>query len=231
MQVPKTFDIDDTLTRAVWRFNFRPDLYMHDSWLTAMPEGEVLQRLLSQRTTESRLAQYMLTRLGVAESVFFDFRSPLSQLALWGGDDIRQLVEYIGATLYRDLVRLVITREDITRLRHTVGEDLYAFMQQRAPVLTHKVGNPPVFPGAMPLKSRMALAGLLCLRAAFQQFPDAFWLRLMFKLEREWYVQWKSHARFGKRWDTITGECAVLVQKVAIEIKIGIGRDGKILFN
>jgi hypothetical protein len=81
MQVPNTFDIDDTLTRAVWRFNFRPDLYVHDSWLKAMPEGEVLQRLLSRRTTESGLAQYMLSRLGVAESVFFDFRSPLSQLA------------------------------------------------------------------------------------------------------------------------------------------------------
>lgn len=231
MQLPKNIDIDDALIQAVWKFNFRPDLYVHESWLKAMPEGEVLQRLVGVHSTNSRVPHYMLTRLGVAESVFFDFRSPLSQIALWGGEDIKQLVEYLGAVLYADLARLVITREDITRLRHIVGEDLYAFMQQRAPVLTHKVGKPPAFPGKMGLRNRMALAGLLCLRAAFNRFPDAFWKRLMFKLERDWYVQWKRHARFGGAWDRASGECAVLVQKVAIEIKIGVGRDGKILFN
>lgn len=223
--------MDNDLTKAVWRFNFRPDLYVHGTWLEAMPEGEVLQHLLGASAVNGKVAQYLLERLGIADSVFFDFRSPFSQLALWEGEDLRRLVEYIGATLYCDLVRLVITREDITRLRYTVGEDLYAFMQQRAPLLEHKLGSPPLFPGAMPLKNRMTLAGLLCLRAAFQQFPEVFWRRLMFKLERDWYVQWKGHARFGKRWDAMSGECAVLAQKVAIEIKIGIGRDGKILFN
>ncbi len=231
MQVPKNIDIDDALTRAVWKFNFRPDLYVHESWVKSMPEGTVLQRLLSNRRSESGLARYLSNRLGVAESVFFDFRSPLSQIALWSGEDIRQLVEYLGATLYRDLVRLVITRDDITRLRHNVGEDLYAFMQQRAPLLTHNIGKLPAFPSTMSLKNRMELAGLLCLRAAFNRFPDAFWKRLMFKLDREWYVLWKRYARIGSRWNDNSGECAVLVQKVAIEVKIGVGHDGKILFS
>lgn len=232
MQIPKQIDIDDALTKAIWRFNFRPDLYAHKSWLQAMPEGDVLQRLVDAPLSGNRTAEYILSRLGVAENVFFDFRSPLAQIALWSGEDIQKLVEYLGATLYCDLARLVISREDITRLRHTIGEDLYAFMQQRAHALmSENLGKPPMFPGELSLKTRMILAGLLCLRAAFSRFPDAFWKRLMFKLDRSWYVQWKQYARYGAAWERTSGECAVLVQKLAIEIKIGVGRDGKILFN
>lgn len=231
MQEAQRIDIDEPLTQAIWQFNFRPDLYVHESWLKSMPEGVIVQRLLAAPSSENRLAHYLLERLGVAESVFFDFRSPLTQIALWSGQDIKKLIEYIGATLYSDLVRLVITRDDIMRLRHSVGEDLYAFMQQRAPTIHHKFGKLPVFPGKLSLQRRMILAGLLCLRASFSRFPEAFWRRLMFKLDRSLYVQWKRYARFGSLWDKEPSECAVLVQRVAVDLKMGVGRDGKILFN
>lgn len=231
MQLPRNIDAEDELTQAIWKFNFRPDLYVHDSWLQAMPEGQLIRELASMRHDESRLAQHMLTRLGIAESVYFDFRSPLSQVALWSGQDIQHLVEHIGAVLYRDLARKVISRDDILRVRHAVGEDIYAFMQQRAQVLTHKVKKLPALPDKMVLRKRMVLLGLLCLHAAFNRFSEAFWLRVMFKLERDWYVQWKRHARLGQSLESQAGECAVLVQKVAIEIKMSIGHDGKILFN
>jgi hypothetical protein len=231
MQLPKNLDIEDALTRAVWKFNFRPDSYVHASWLKSMPEGDVVARLRARGVGENRLSQYMLTRLGIADSVFFDFRSPLAQIGLWGGEDITRLIEYLGAVLYRNLARRVIARDDIIRLRHAIGEDLYAFMQQRAPALTHNITRLPAFPEKMGLKKRMILAGILCLRAAFSRFPDAFWKRLMFKLERDWYGLWKQYATLGKELESVSGECAVLVTKVVIEIKMGMGRDGKILFN
>lgn len=231
MQLPRNIDAENELTQAVWKFNFRPDLYVHDSWLQAMPEGQIVRGLADMTGGKGRLAQHMLVRLGIAESVYFDFRSPLSQVALWSGQDIQYLVEHIGAVLYRDLARKVIARDDILRVRHAVGEDLYAFMQQRAQILTHKVKGLPVLPGKMILRKRMVLLGLLCLRAAFNRFSEAFWLRVMFKLERDWYVQWKRYAKLGKSLEGQAGECAVLVQKVAIEIKMSVGHDGKILFN
>jgi hypothetical protein len=72
---------------------------------------------------------------------------------------------------------------------------------------------------------------MLCLRAAFAEYPPAFWKRLVYKLEREFFVLWKRFAKSGQEMDTQAAECAVLVQKVAIEIKMGVSRDGKILFN
>lgn len=231
MQLPRDIDVENEITRAVWTFNFRPDLYVHDSWLQAMPEGRVVRNLINRENGKSRLAQHMLARLGIAESVYFDFRSPLSQVALWGGNELEKLVELIGAVLYRELVRKVIARDDIIRVRHALGEDLYAFMQQRAQTMTHKVRGVPAFPGSMTLRRRIQLAGLLCLHAAFNRFPEAFWMRVMFKLERDWYVQWKHHAKLGRVFETQAGECVVLMQKVAIEIKMRVGHDGKILFN
>lgn len=231
MRLPHSIDIDDDLTQAVWKFNFRPDLYTHSTWLQAMPEGKVVLGLVGMGRGQGRLAQHMLARLGIAESVYFDFRSPLSQIALWQGQDIEKLVEHIGAVLYRELARKVIARDDILRVRHALGEDLYAFMQQRAQTLTHKLKGLPTLPGDMVLRKRLILVGLLCLHAAFNRYPESFWMRVMFKLKRDWYVQWKRYAQLGKSLESQGGECAVLVQKVAIEIKMSVGHDGKILFN
>ncbi len=231
MQLPHSINMDDELTQAVWRFNFRPDTYLHSSWLSAMEEGAVLAAIGGTQRGAGRLAQHLLTRLGVAENVFFDFRSPLAQIALWNGEDIARLAEQIGATLYCSLVKRVIARDDIIRLRHELGEDLYAFMHQRAPALTHKLGKLPVLPRNLPLRQRIILTGLLCLHSAFSRFPAAFWKRLMFKLDRDWYIQWKRYAKQGVVLEAVSGECAVLAQKVAIEIKMSVGHDGKILFS
>lgn len=231
MNTSNHFNISEELTQAVWRFNFRPDSYLHPSWFNTMPEGGVLQGLFSQHYGESRLVRHMMERLGLQDSVFFDFSKPLSRLALWRGQELEQLVLYLGAVFHFKILRRVVTRDDITRIQGVLGDDLYRFLQQRAPVLTHNVTVEIGFPEHMGLKKRFALAGMLCLHAAFAGYPPAFWKRVIYKLNREWYVLWKRHAKRGRELDALASECAVLVQKVAIEIKMGVSRDGKILFN
>lgn len=231
MNTPNHFDISEELSQAVWRFNFRPDSYLHLSWLNTMPEGKLLQSLFSQPRGESRLVLHMMQRLGLQDSVFFDFSKPLSRLALWRGQELEQLILYLGAVFHYRILRRIVTREDITRIQGLLGDDLYRFLQQRAPVLTHNVTAEVNFPTHMGMKKRFVLAGMLCLRAAFAGYPSAFWKRVIYKLNREWYVLWKRHARRGRELDALASECAVLVQKVAIEIKMGVSRDGKILFN
>ncbi|MGB3918746.1 SctK family type III secretion system sorting platform protein [Thiothrix litoralis] len=225
------FDITNELSQAVWRFNFRPDSYLHASWLATMPDGQVMQALFGQTRGEGRLVQHMMQRLGLRDSVFFDFSKPLSRLALWRGQELEQLILYLGAVFHFQALRRIVTRDDLLKVQQLLGDDLYRFLQQRAPLLTHNVTTEIAFPAHMGLKKRFALAGMLCLRAAFADYPSAFWKRLAYKLEREFYVLWKRHAKCGAEMDTQTAECAVLVQKVAIEIKMGVSRDGKILFN
>lgn len=225
------FDIADELSQAVWRFNFRPDSYIHPSWLATMPDGKVMQQLFGQGRGESHLVLHMMQRLGLQDSVFFDFSKPLSRLALWRGQELEQLILYLGAVFHFKVLRRIVTREDILKAQQLLGDDLYRFLQQRAPLLTHNVPTDIPFPAHMGMKKRFVLAGMLCLRAAFVGYPPAFWKRLIYKLEREYYVLWKRHAKCGQEMDALTAECAVLVQKVAIEIKMGVSRDGKILFN
>lgn len=231
MHYSSHFDTRDELSQAIWRFNFRPDSYVHPSWLATMPEGKVVQQLLGGGRGESRMVLHMMQRLGLQDSVFFDFSKPLARLALWRGQELEKLILYLGAMFHFKPLRRIVTREDISRIQAVLGEDLYRFVQQRAPLLTHNVSADIAFPAHMGLKKRFVLAGMLCLRAAFSGYPPAFWKRLVYKLEREWYVLWKRHLRCGQELDGMASECAVLVQKVAIEIKMGVSRDGKILFN
>lgn len=231
MNNPNHFDISAELSQAIWRFNFRPDSYIHSSWLDTMPEGKVLQKLFAQPRGEGHLVQHMMQRLGLQNSVFFDFSKPLSRLALWRGQELEQLVLCMGAVFHFKILRRIVTREDIARIQSVLGDDLYRFLQQRAPMVNHNVGAEISFPTHMGLKKRFILAGMLCLRAAFAGYPPAFWKRVIYKLEREWYVLWKRHAGRGRELDALASECAVLVQKVAIEIKMGVNSDGKILFN
>lgn len=225
------FDINNALSQAVWRFNFRPDSYLHPSWLATMPDGQVMQALFGQVRGESRLVQHMMQRLGLHDSVFFDFSKPMSRLALWRGQELEQLILYVGAVFHFQALRRMVTREELLKTQQVLGEDLYRFVQQRAPLLTHNVTADITFPENLGLRKRFALAGMLCLRAAFAEYPPAFWKRLVYKLEREFFVLWKRFAKSGQEMDTQAAECAVLVQKVAIDIKMGVSRDGKILFN
>ena len=231
MNIVDHFDIKNELSQAVWCFNFRPGSYLHPSWLTTMPDGQVMLALFGQKRGESRLVQHMMQRLGLHDSVFFDFSKPLSRLALWRGQELEQLILCLGAVFHFQVLRRIVIRDDLLKVQQVLGDDLYRFLQQRAPLLTHNVTTDIDFPAHMGLKKRFTLAGMLCLRAAFVGYPPAFWKRLAYKLDREFYVLWKRYAKSGVEMDSQTSECAVLVQKVAIEIKMGVSRDGKILFN
>lgn len=231
--MPKTshFDIADPLVQAIWRFNFRPDTYVHPSWLAAMPEGKVVQRLLASGKGDGRVVSHVMQQLGLQDNVFFDFSKPLSKLALWRGQELQQLVLYLGAMFHGRLLRRVITRDGIAQLHRVLGDDVFRFLQRRTLLVNHNVTATIPFPKELGLKQRFILAGLLCLRAAFVGYPAAFWQRLLYKLERGWQQLWKQHEALGAGLVAQAAECTVLVQKIAIEMKMGVNSDGKILFN
>lgn len=224
-------DVSSELAQAIWTFNFRPDTYIHPSWLDNMPEGVVMRRLFGHQRGEGQLVLYTLQRLGLYESVFFDFSKPLSRLALWPGAELEQLILYLGAVFEVKTLRLIVSRDDLVKIQQILGEALNRFLHQRAGQISHNILESIELPTELGFKKRLIVIGMLCLRAAFIRYPPAFWRRLTFKLEREWYLAWKRYMTLGQSLDEQSAECAILVQKVAIEIKMGVSRDGKILFN
>ena len=224
-------DMSAELDQAIWTFNFRPDTYIHSSWLAAMPDGMVMPKLFSHSRGQGPLVLHLMQQLGVYDSVFFDFGKPLSRLALWPGAELEKLVLYLGAVFELKTLRLLVRRDDILKVQQVVGDELFAFMQQRAAQITHNVPDTVILPVSLSVHKRLLLRGMLCLRAAFAHYPEAFWQRLLYKLERAWASEWQQYKQLGQAWDAQASECAVLLQKVAIEIRMGVNRDGKILLN
>jgi len=231
MQVSQASEAAEALQHLIWKFNFRPDSTIHASWLGNMPDGKLIKQLIGQPGNEGALVRHLMERLGITGQVFFDFSKPLARIALWEGEALERLVLYTGAVFHFQLLRRVVAREDIQQVRQVLGDDLYSFMQHRAPVMMQKIPIGIELPAQLKLKQRIVLTGLFCFYEAFEGYPPTFWKRILFKLPRGWVVESKRYAKLRSGLSGGRDECGVLIQKVAIEIKMGVNRDGKILFN
>ena len=53
------------LSNLVWEFNFRPDHYVHDSWLEQMPDGPLIKKLVGKDRSADRIVRHLLQRFGL----------------------------------------------------------------------------------------------------------------------------------------------------------------------
>lgn len=224
-------DNSNKLSDLVWEFNFRPDHYIHDSWLEQMPDGPLIKKLGGCQRGADRIVQYLMQRLGLEGQVFFNFSSSLARIGLWSGQDLERLIMHTGTIFYHARVQKVVTREDVVHIRDQMGEELFSFMQRRAVHLKRKMEFNLKLPKELGAEQAIILSGLLCFQAALGGYPVALRKRLMLKLPHQWFVLYKRAAPLGKSLNQKQSECAVLLQKVAIEVRMGIGSDGQIHFS
>lgn len=219
------------LSSLVWEFNFRPDHYIHDSWLEHMPDGPLIRKLVGRHRSADRIVQHLLQRFGLENQVFFNFSNSLTRIALWSGADLERLVLHTGAVFYHARVQKIVIKDDVHKIRDEMGEELFQFMQSRALPIKGKMELDLLLPKKLSIRNMLILSGLLCLHSALGGYSMALRKRMMLKLPHEWFVLYKRAAVLGKELNKQNAECAALIQKIAIEIKIGVGRDGQIHFN
>ncbi|PIE42688.1 MAG: hypothetical protein CSA50_09080 [Gammaproteobacteria bacterium] len=219
------------LSDLVWEFNFRPDHYIHDSWLEQMPDGPLIKKLGGCHRGADRIVGYLMQRLGLEGQVFFNFSSALARIGLWRGQDLERLIMHTGSIFYYAKVQKIVAREDLLHIRDQMGEELFSFMQRRAVPLKGKIDLNLKLPTGLGTEETIILAGLLCFHAALGNYPLALRKRLMLKLPHQWFTLYKRAAPLGKPLNHKQSECAALLQKVAIEVRMGIGSDGQIHFS
>ncbi|MEZ5536824.1 MAG: SctK family type III secretion system sorting platform protein [Thiolinea sp.] len=219
------------LSDLVWEFNFRPDHYIHDSWLEQMPDGPLIKKLGGCHRSADRIVQYLMQRLDLEGQVFFNFSNSLTRIGLWSGADLERLIMHAGAVFYHSKVQRVVAREDVLHIRDQMGDELFSFMQRRALQLKGRMELSLKLPRELDAEKAIILAGLLCFHVALSDYPLALRKRLMLKLPHQWFTLYKRAAPLGKQLSQKQSECAALLQKVAIEVRIGIGRDGQIHFS
>ncbi|HPE58803.1 MAG TPA: SctK family type III secretion system sorting platform protein [Thiolinea sp.] len=219
------------LSSLVWEFNFRPDHYIHDSWLEKMPDGPLIRKLVGKHRSAERIVQHLFQRFGLENQVFFHFSNSLTRIALWSGKDLEKLVLHTGSVLYYPKIQHIIVREDVQKIRELVGEDIFMFMQRSANHLRGKMDLELDLPRKLPPRKWLVLAGMACFMTALQDYPPALRKRLLLKLPQDWY---ELHRRF-RAHTMVQGlqqkECSALIQKTAIEIRMGVGIDGQIRFS
>ena len=218
------------LSNLVWEFNFRPDHYVHDSWLEQMPDGPLIKKLVGKDRSADRIVRHLLQRFGLENQVFFNFSNSLTRIALWSGEDLERLILHTGSVFYYAKVQKIVTREEVHEVRDTLGEELFQFMQRRALHLKGKLDLDLNLPRKLSADNALILAGLLCMQSAFGNYSLALRKRMMLKLPHEWFVLYKRAAVLGRDLNQQQAGCAALIQKVAIEIRMGVGSDGQIHF-
>jgi len=220
------------LAPLVWEFNFRPDHYIHTTWLESLPEGELIKKLVGRHRAAERVVQHLMERLGLENQMFFDFSSSLTRMALWSGEDLEKLVLYVGTVFNYQRVQRIVERDEVAVVREAIGEELFLFMHRRAPIVISRPPSGVNLPEKVDIRTSLIIAGLLCLHEALSEHPSALRKRLMLKLPREWFALYKQMAYLGKK--TLSeqhAECVALIQKVAVEIRMGVNSDGKIRFS
>lgn len=222
---------NNKLSSLVWEFNFRPDHYTHDSWLEQMPDGPLIKKLVGKHRSAERIVQHLLVRFGLENQMYFSFSNSLSRIALWSGADLEKLILHTGAVFYYSKVCRVVTREELQVIQEKMGNDLFTFMQRRAVLIKGKMAFGLKLPNKMDTQTALIVAGLLCLLTALYDYPVALRKRLMLKLPYDWYLMLQRVAPLGQALRGQDKECAALIQKVAIEIRMGVGTDGQIRFN
>ena len=178
------------LPYPVWEFNYKPERYVHDSWLSNLPNAELLQKLIAEDSGNqkaTRLSHHLMSQLGFDGKFYFDFSDPITKLALWGTEDIQKLVYHVGILFYFDEIRHQITREEVKRFRSDLGVELYSFALNRAPGLKNKQLKQVDLPDTMSIKQKILAAGLISLFTAMKGYPLPLLKRLVVKLPRKWF--------------------------------------------
>ncbi len=178
------------LPYPVWEFNYKPERYVHDSWLSNLPNAELLQRLIAEDSGNqkaTRLSHHLMGQLGFDGKFYFDFSDPITKLALWSTEDIQKLVYHVGILFYFDEIRHQITRDDVKKFRSELGVELYNFALNNAPRLKSKQLKQVDLPNTMSIKQKVVTAGLISLFTAMKGYPLALLKRLVVKLPRKWF--------------------------------------------
>lgn len=187
------------LPYPVWEFNYKPERYVHQSWLTNLPNADLLQKLINEDNSQkaTRLSHHLMSQLGFNGNFYFDFSDPFTKLALWHGNDIQKLVYYVGILFYFDEIRQKIAKDEVKQYRQELGDELYNFALNVAPTIKTKQLKTIELPNSMPIKKKVLIAGIVSLFTAMKGHPPALLKRLVVKLPRKWFdcfIHYSTHS-------------------------------------
>lgn len=214
--------IRESSDSPIWEFNYKPDRYIHKSWLATVPNGDLLEKLRSTgKRDTTQLSQYLLSQLGFNGEFYFDFsNNPLANIALLPLKSLEELIKYIGVTYNFQEIRQIISNQEVRLLKNALGEHVYDFAFKHSPDIARNNLSTLEYTSAARLHEKIISSGFACLNSAFKQQPYALRKRLIIKLPREWINMSQQCLKHPSANSTFaTTECIYITHKIATHIK------------
>lgn len=205
---------------SIWEFNYKPDRYIHKSWLATVPNGQLVEKLRNSKRDTSQLSQYLLGQLGFNGEFYFDFSgNPLAHVALLPSASLEKLVKAIGVTYNYQEISQVISKPEVDLLKKSLGNDIYNFAFQHSPIIAKKKLSKLAYSDSTKLHEKIISTGIFCLHSAFRHQPPALRKRLLIKLPKEWFNISQHYTKLSNRETFSEPECSYVTHKVANLIK------------
>ena len=221
MTSPSEIVKEENMPYPVWEFNYKPERYVHPSWLKNLPNADLLQTLIKEDSSQksTRLSHHLMSQLGFNGKFYFDFSDPITKMALWQSKDLEKLVYYVGILFYFDEIRQKITRSEVKKYRMELGNDLYNFALLRAPKLKKRQLKQVILPPSMSIKQKVLVAGLIAVFTAMRGYPVSLVKRLVVKLPRKWF---DAFVKFSKNQDVPGGRSGniAIIEIIIQELKM-----------
>ena len=177
------------ISYPVWEFNYKPERYVHKTWLDSLPNSDIIAKLIQndERESSSRLSHYLMSQLGFNGNFYFDFTDPFTQIALWDCERLEKLIMHTGAVFYGDEVNKLILRDDVLKYRKSMGDELYHFSLSSSSRLNKRNLSILDIPKQLDIMQRVKISGLVCFNESIKQLPLAMIKRIIIKLPKEYF--------------------------------------------
>lgn len=185
----------------VWEFNYKPERYIHKSWLNSLPNSDIIEKLIEndEKDSSTRLSHFLMSQLGFNGSFYFDFTDPFTQVALWDCEKLEKLIFHTGVVFYGDEISKLIVRDHVLKYRKSLGDELYHFALERALKLNKRNLSILDLPKQMDIMDRVRVSGLVCFNEAVKTLPMAMLKRIVVKLPKRYFhmtLKYAPQSRF-----------------------------------
>ncbi len=180
------WDVTMQELEPILAFNFAPAVYIDGSWLSALPNSQVVEFLQSHAAT-SYASQHILEAYGLRGQHDLDFARIEKKLALASRKELTPIVFHAGLALNGPLIKGIIKRQERQAVVSCLGLAGYDYGIKRGPflagALVQQFDSGFVIDWNNPeeLKKHIFRTGVRLLGAVFGNEPDAFQKRLLFK--------------------------------------------------
>lgn len=190
----------------VARFLYEPLRYVHYQRVSPWVRSQkAFATILNSRAGWSAFNRFLLKQLHLSEGGVKRCSFPRQELVFLPANELTQLAKYLGATLFWDEIRKMVTKRDRDRIIAFLSPEIYQYALRQAPLFRARL-LPFDNSGVMgrTLEQRILNAGKFCILTCLADLPKAYQERFQLKFSPAdpWiFPEWSEDLEVDSVWN------------------------------